>query len=80
MLSSLFTRTGTVAVATKYAGYFYCYSYDKVLDISLFFTLMLFMLQLKASTGDEVILKAILLAFSYSLEIPLKNFRGQGGP
>ena len=68
----------TMLLATKYAGYFYCYSYDKVLDISLFFTLMLFMLQLKASTGDEVILKAILLAFSYSLE--LKNFRGQGGP
>ena len=46
-----------MAVATKYAGYFYCDSYDEILDITLFFTLMLFMLQRKANTGAEVILK-----------------------
>ena len=57
MLISLLTRTGTVAMATKYAGYFCCYSYDETLDITLFFTLMLFMLQRKANTGAEVILK-----------------------
>ena len=57
MLISLLTRTGTVAMATKYVGSFYCDSYDEMLDLSLFFTLMLLMLQRKANTGDEVLLK-----------------------
>ena len=33
--------------ATKYVGSFYCYSYDEILDLSLSFTLILFMLQLR---------------------------------
>ena len=58
MLISWLTRTGTVEVATKYAGYFYCYSYGEILDLSLSFTLIIFMLQLsKANTGDEIILR-----------------------
>ena len=44
--------------ATKYVGSLYCYSYDEILDLSLFFTLIIFMLQLsEANIGDKVILR-----------------------
>ena len=46
LLISLLTRTRTVVVATKYAGYFYCDSYDEILVIASFL-LWCFMLQLK---------------------------------
>ena len=58
MLISWLTRTGTVEAGTKYVGSFCCYSYDEILDLSLSFTLIIFMFQLsKANTGNEVILR-----------------------